>query len=251
MLKRGWLIFILLIPIAFAGVTRDISNWNCPVDSVRTDSYVKVTLTQTGATTNYAVEELLEKNWQIQATDYSITDMGTKWSLTFFRTADVKTISYLLKTPANIQGTITGKYMLDNNPKSSVTGTSSFTVRENTCIPGTSDDRDRDGCGEGCGCSCRDCDDNDNKRYYGAIEKWCSGIDENCDNFKCCPPDLSVDDPGHYDGVNPYHVCNGLDDVEKMNFITAWFNGIANPALTVIMKKKKKKKQGGIKNELV
>ena len=65
MVKKGWLVLfiLLLMPIAYAGVTRQISGWNCGVDALRTNSYVTVTLTQSGATTNYGVNEILDDSW--------------------------------------------------------------------------------------------------------------------------------------------------------------------------------------------
>lgn len=121
--------FFLIIPLAFSQVNRTIKGACSESDA----GYINVILTQAGATTNYAVEEFIEKNWKVETDeDYHLTDMGNKNSITFFK-MNLEDIHYKLFIPKNTKGNIDGYYALDNEKKKNVEGDSGFIVRKNGC----------------------------------------------------------------------------------------------------------------------
>ena len=192
-------IFLILIPVIFAAVTRNIPSWNCP-------SGFNVVLTDGGAVNTYGAEETIGQTWNIQSSShpYTLKDSdsgdGIK-QIAFFGISPSEQILYTLKIPAGSYS-IYGYYVLDSSGQKPI-GTNSFIVHENTCIAGTEDDLDSDGYGKGCSCAGADCCDKAGDTGLGCSEA-------NAPNMN--PGKVEGNGVGENDGID--QDCNGCDFVD-------------------------------------
>ncbi len=198
------IMFFILIPVIFAGVTRNVPSWNCPSGFI-------VTLTPSGAITSYGVEETLGQDWTVSSsTPFKLKDPnpndGIK-QVAWFGISPSKNIIYtLVITPGSYE--ISGDYVLDSGGKKQ-TGIRNFIVREDTCIGGTEEDLDSDGYGPGCSCLGSDCNDNDASINPGMTEINNNGVDEDCDGC------IYIDIDG--DGFPTTSACGTVDCCDSGN----------------------------------
>jgi hypothetical protein len=211
-----------LASFAAAPVTRSISAFSCPANTQHKTPVV-ITLTATGMSDAYHIEERIPPSWNITtASKYYVQNRLDGYRYVIIdRYPGEYTSNYSIVIPQNYgaSGAIVGTYLYPGNfpAGAPILGPGTVNVRNITCVAGTADDRDGDGYGPGCACPAPDCDDNNASIHPNANEQR-GTVDFNCDGIVCDP---SPFDPAYY-FANP---CGSGTLSERTALANNWLGG--------------------------
>jgi len=186
MKKKIIFMLLLLVPVAFAAVTRTVQDsWICPGENF--NSFPAYTLKDP------------DPNDEIK-------------KIAWFGISPTKDIIYTLNIPsASLVNTITGVYVLDSGNEKPISPTG-FIVHEDECRAGTEEDLDGDGYGKGCACADSDCcDSGDDISSLGCTQERAFDINPGVTESNCETNDCN----GENDGID--NDCDGCDFVDLDN----------------------------------